>query len=316
MYNPTTRLLTILELLQARGSVTGSELAERLEVEDRSIRRYIMMLRDMGIPVEAERGRYGAYTLRPGFRLPPLMFNDDEILAVVLGLMLGRKLALTDSQGVESALAKIERVLPAELRQRVWALQNSLTLNLVSDDRTPRSEFVQVLSLASYEQKSVFMRYGAYGGNVTERLFDPYGLVYHAGLWYTSGYCHLRQDLRTFRLDRIESIDHRDQSFDRPADFNVLDFVLKSIATIPGAWLVEVILKTSLEEAQQLVPADMATLDVTEAGILMRCYAGNLPWMARFLVNTGVAFVILQPDDLRMAIRTLAENMLRLVDQP
>src|SRR5689334_5691765 len=115
MYNPTLRLLSILELLQSRGEVSGQELSRLVEVDERSIRRYIMLLRDMGIPIEAERGRGGGYALQPGFRLPPLMFNADEITAVTIGLMLMRELGSASALAIESATAKIERVLPADL---------------------------------------------------------------------------------------------------------------------------------------------------------------------------------------------------------
>jgi predicted DNA-binding transcriptional regulator YafY len=314
MYSPTTRLLTILEILQSRGSISGAELAAQLEVENRTVRRYITMLRDMGIPIEAERGRYGSYALRPGFRLPPLMFNNDEILAVVLGLMVTRKLAMTDSQGVDSSLAKIERVLPAELRHRVWALQNTLTLNLVSETRIASSQFVQMLSLATYEQKRVFVRYAASGGNITERLFDSYGLVYHGGVWYASGYCHLRQDLRTFRVDRMQSLIPQNQTFMRPDDFDALNFLMESIATIPGTWYVETLLKTSLDEARQRIPPQMATLEPQPVGVLMRCYVGDLPWVARFLVHTGLSFAVRQPDDLRDTLRNMADDLRRVAD--
>src|SRR5918993_915515 len=91
-YRPTTRLLSMLELLQARGRMGGPELARRLEVGERTVRRYVAMLQEMGVPVEAERGRYGAYTLRPGFRLPPMMFTDEEALALALGLLSARGL--------------------------------------------------------------------------------------------------------------------------------------------------------------------------------------------------------------------------------
>src|SRR5204863_4074973 len=94
VYHPTTRVLAVLELLQSRQRVRGAELAERLEVDGRTVRRYVTMLQDLGIPVEAERGRYGAYRLRPGFKLPPLMFSDEEALAVVLGLLAARQLGL------------------------------------------------------------------------------------------------------------------------------------------------------------------------------------------------------------------------------
>ena len=97
MYHPTTRVLAVLELLQARGRLSGPELAERLEVDLRTVRRYVTMLQDLGIPVEAERGRHGGYRLRPGFRLPPLVFSDDEALALTLGLLSARRLGLVTS---------------------------------------------------------------------------------------------------------------------------------------------------------------------------------------------------------------------------
>src|SRR5690349_11690155 len=108
MYSPTTRLLTILEILQSRNEVSGPELAATLEVDVRSVRRYVTMLRDMGIPVESDPGRYGTYYLRPGFRLPPLMFNGGEILAIILGLMAVRHVGMSGGLAVESAIAKIE----------------------------------------------------------------------------------------------------------------------------------------------------------------------------------------------------------------
>src|SRR3712207_3806131 len=124
MYHPTTRVLTVLELLQSRGRITGPELAERLEVNARTARRYIGMLQDLGIPIEGERGRYGAYVLRPGFKLPPLMFGEDEALALVLGLLAARRIGLAAAApAVEGALAKIERVLPPDLRRRIDAVQ-------------------------------------------------------------------------------------------------------------------------------------------------------------------------------------------------
>ena len=113
MYNPSTRLLTILELLQARGRMSGPELAARLEVSPRSVRRYVTMLQDMGIPVEGERGRFGQYRLRAGYKLPPLMFTDDEALAVVVGIEAARRSGLTgDGAAADTATSKVRRSLP------------------------------------------------------------------------------------------------------------------------------------------------------------------------------------------------------------
>ena len=116
----------MLEVLQARGTVSGRELAERLEVDPRTVRRYAVKLEELGIPVETERGPYGGYRLRPGFKLPPLMLTDDEAAAVVLGLIVSRQTGIaTADSAVDEALAKILRVLPTELRDRVGALEGA-----------------------------------------------------------------------------------------------------------------------------------------------------------------------------------------------
>src|SRR5260370_13345890 len=122
MYHPTTRVLTVLEVVQSQQSFSGPELAKRLEVNVRTVRHYIMMLQDMGIPIESERGRYGAYRLRPGFKLPPLMFTEDEALALTLGLLTARRLGLTvAAPAAEGTLANVDPALPTALRQRVQA---------------------------------------------------------------------------------------------------------------------------------------------------------------------------------------------------
>src|SRR6267154_2591198 len=137
MYHPTTRVLTVLELLQAHRQMSGPKLAERLEVDVRSVRRYIVMLQDLGIPIEAERGRYGTYRLLRGFKMPPMMFTEDEALALTLGLLAARRLGMTiAAPAVEGALAKIDRVLPESLRERVQALQETLVLDVVSPERS------------------------------------------------------------------------------------------------------------------------------------------------------------------------------------
>src|SRR5438105_5393902 len=127
MYHPTTRVLTALELLQSRSRMSGAELADRLEVDRRTVRRYITMLQELGVPVESESGRYGGYRLRPGYKLPPMMFNEEEALALILGLLASRRAGLLDAApAVEGALAKIDRVLPDRVRDRVQAVRGAL----------------------------------------------------------------------------------------------------------------------------------------------------------------------------------------------
>jgi predicted DNA-binding transcriptional regulator YafY len=310
-YSPVARLLTTLDLLQSRPAVTAAQLAERLEVETRSVRRYITMLQDIGIPVEAERGRYGGYRLRPGFKLPPLMWTEEEALAVTLGLQVVQQLGLSQAvTTVESALAKVERVLPLALRERIQAVQETVVLDLATRARTELSAYVMTLSTAAYQGKRAWMCYRARSGDESERAFDCYGLVYHGGWWYTIGYCHLRQDIRTFRLDRIHALESREERFTPPANFDCLAYAIQAFAAIPSRWLAEVLLQTSLEQIREAVPATFATLEETPAGILLRAYDDDLQHTARFLVTLGCPFRVLQPPELVEELRRLAESIL------
>lgn len=319
MYHPTTRVLTVLELLQSHWQMSGPKLAERLEVDIRSVRRYITMLQELGIPIEAERGRYGTYRLRPGYKLPPLMFTEDEALAMTLGLLAARRLGLAvAAPAIEGALAKVDRVLPATLRERVQAVQEMLVLDIVPPDTyvsSPGGSMLLTFSTAAQQERQVWMRYRSGNAEETERAIDPYGLVYHAGLWYAVGHCHLRQDLRMFRLDRVQHAELRDAVFTRPPDFDCLQYLTRTIATMPGTWSVEVLLETTLEEAQKLVPATVATLEEAPNGVVLRCYSQSLDWMAHFLVGLRCPLIVREPSELRDALRGVAQEIAQLADR-
>ena len=195
MYQPTTRLLTVLELLQARGALSGAELARRLEVDRRSIRRYITMLQDLGIPVEGMRGPTGGYRLRPGYKLPPLMFTDQEAVALTLALMAVPRLGLAvDPAALSGALAKLERVLPIPARERVLAVQEVIALSPMLPAPEAESDLVGLLSYAARTNQRVHIGYRAGTGGVTERTIDPYGVVNLGRRWYIACHCHLRDD--------------------------------------------------------------------------------------------------------------------------
>jgi predicted DNA-binding transcriptional regulator YafY len=314
MYSPTTRLLTVLELLQAKASVSGPELAQTLEVDVRSVRRYITMLRDMGIPVESETGRFGSYSLRPGFRLPPLMFTNSEILAVMLGLAAVRHLGLARALAVESAAAKIYRVLPDIVREQAQALQEVLTLNLPASLDTS-DEIIALVSLATYQRQQVWLAYQGQTGEQSERVFDSYGIVYQNGCWYCAGYCHLRHDIRIFRLDRVRQVRLLESRFTSPQAFDTLDYLLTQIATLPEGWQVEVLLGISLERAQALVLRVIGQLEAVEGGVLLRMRAVSLAWAARYLISLDCPLTVLHPPELREELRQVAKAILAIADE-
>ncbi|HEY0601805.1 MAG TPA: YafY family protein [Herpetosiphonaceae bacterium] len=315
MYSPTTRLLTVLELLQSYKQMSGPEMARRLEIDVRTVRRYIVMLQDMGIPVEAERGPYGAYQLQRGHRLPPLMFTDAEAIALTLGLLAIREFHFpVDVAAVEGALAKTERVMPDRLLQQARGLQEAITFHVTQPSVVLENELVVSLSSAVRQRRRVLLRYQSWRGEATERTFDPYGIVYHDGYWYTAGFCHLRRDTRTLRLDRIVALEPAEQVFERPDDFDTLAHVLSSLGSGAGVDQIEVILKTSLEEAQRVTAPLLGTLEPSPDGIVFRRAAYQLEWVAHFLISQNFPVVVVQPAELRDMLRQIAARALEIAD--
>ena len=211
MSHPLTRVLTLLELLQSHSRLTGAELADRLDTDVRTVRRYTAHLRELGIPVEAERGRYGGYRLARGYRMPPLVLTNDEALAVVLGLLAAERLGMgTAAPASAGALAKIERVLPHALREPLAAMRETLsfTANPVTG-QAPGTGVLLALAQATRARETVGICHRSWRQEHTERDIDPYGVVFHTGRWYVVGHDHLRGSLRTFRIDRIASVTAR-----------------------------------------------------------------------------------------------------------
>ena len=316
---PATRLLALLELLQTYGRLGGPELSRRLGVGERTVRRYMTLLADLGIPVEAGRGRYGGYRLRPGFKLPPLMFSEDEALALVLGLLAVRQSGLAGTAtDVEGALAKVERVMPDSLRTRVRAVQEAVVLSGVTRDTRTVGALIGVLSEAAHQRRRVRLRYRAARGEETVREVDTYGVVCYEGVWYAVGHDHLRADLRTFRVDRILGADLRAERFTRPAGFDALAHLEHTLATVPGALAIEVLLETTLEEARRLIPARSATLEQTPRGVLVRGQAQDrqdLSTLAYILAGLRCPMIVRQPPELRDELRALAAHAAWLAER-
>ncbi len=316
MYHPTSRVLTVLELLQSHVQMSGAELAARLEVDRRTVRRYIVQLQDLGIPVEAERGRYGTYRLCSGFKLPPLMFSESEAIALTLGLLAARQLGLNATLAVEGALAKVLRVMPQNLRTRVQAVQETL----VVEQRTSPSQLVThdvlaTMGLAIQQQRQVYLYYQAFEGTVSQRVVDPYGLVYRGDCWYAVSYCHLRADLRTFRLERVLEIKLLDSVFTQPQTFDPLDFVERSLANTPRKYRAEILIKATLEEAQAQIPVVLGVLTAVSEGVLLVCYGDSLAWLARLLLDLSLPLVILQPAELRTEMQCLKARVTRILSE-
>lgn len=314
MSSPATRLFTVLELLQSHEELSGTALAQRLEVDGRTLRRYISKLQALGIPIASDRGRYGAYRLTPGSKLPPMMFTDDEAVALSLGLLFARQFPVGASgAGAQSAQVKLERVLPAGLRAKLRALSSTVQLDLPSAGASVPHEALLTLSAAAHARRRVSMRYGSVKDEASEREFDCYGLAWRNGKWYAVGYCHLRAGLRSFRLDRVKSVVALAATFTSPQNFDAARHLALGLASLPRAHAVTVRLKTDLASARAALFDEIGLFQPVGDDVLLHSQVDDLDWYARQLARLPFDFAVIAPASLRQAVRAVATRLRRLV---
>ena len=312
MASPTSRLLELLELLQARPLTTGREIADRLGIDPRTARRYIDVLQELGIPVEGQRGVGGGYRIRPGYRLPPLMLEDEEAVVVVLGLLATRG-SRTDGSpdAVDGALAKINRVLPTTLRRQVEALEETLSFTRTTGAAPADAAAVLLLADAIRRRRRLTIAYRTFAGEESERELSPHGLVVHSGRWYLAAHDHSRDDLRTFRVDRIGRTALAESACNAPPEgFDAVAYVSRSLASVPWTWEVEALLSLPIDDAARRIPATLAELVDDPDGTVLRMRVDSLDWMATVLAGLGCDFTIRRPDELKASVRALGERLL------
>ena len=314
MSSPPARLLELLELLQGRPLVTGAEIAERLDIDRRTVRRDIAALQGIGIPVDGVRGVGGGYTLRPGFRMPPLMLTAEEAVAVVLGLDAVRRGRLGDLAAVEAAESKIGRVLPAALARRVRALRVTVRFTGRDRDGWPPETGISLL-LAEAVERGLRVRFGyvAADGEPSQRQVSPHGLVVHSGRWYLAAYDHGREAERTFRVDRVRHPrlldDPADPPADPPVDDDVLARVGRSLARAPWPVQAEVVLDLPLEVAARRIPPTLAELTADGGRTVLALRAESLDWAVQVIAGLGCGVHVNRPEELRGALRAHGERL-------
>jgi predicted DNA-binding transcriptional regulator YafY len=301
----TDRVLQLLEALQDRPSATGPELARELGVDVRTLRRDIVALRDLGIPVEGERGRGGSYRIKPGYRVPPLMFTSKEAAAVALGLMAAKRLGVE----TDGALAKVHRVLPDRLRLGVESLEQTLGFTGRIDPEPPDGETLLDLADAARGARRLSVRYTDSRGETTTREITPWGVVAHGGRWYVAAFDHARDTPRTLRADRTSETRPAGRGAKAPRGFDATDFVSRSLASVPWRHGIEVLLHADHETAVERFPPTLAELQPTPEGTLLRMRAESLDWAAGLLAGAGCDFTILHPPELRASVKRLAERL-------
>ncbi|MEV0338953.1 YafY family protein [Nocardia sp. NPDC050713] len=320
MTRPTARVLALLELLQTGGTHTVGELAGRLGVDERTVRRYVTHLTDLDIPVRSVRGRYGGYRLAPGYRMPPLMLTDDEAVAVLLGLLTSR--STTATFAADSATAKLRRVLPPRLTARLDALID--TVEFTADARPEVAVETPVLlrlAEATREHRPVAIGYTDRNGRSSQRTVHPYGLVEHSGRWYLTGEDSSSDELRQFRLDRITAVSTQPGTFAPPAGFEPAAHLLSALANAPYRHEVSIRVMGTLTQVRPLLPATIATVHKidsqpadTEPWVRIRIRAEQLDWIPALLAGLNRPFIIEHPDTLNDAVRALARRLTAAAD--
>ncbi|MFD7299150.1 helix-turn-helix transcriptional regulator [Streptomyces sp. NPDC059897] len=317
MSRPAGRVLTLLELLQSGGTRTVAELADRLGVDGRTVRRYVDHLVDLDVPVESVRGRYGGYRLGPGHRLPPLMLSDDEALAVLLGLIAGRRAGLTAAGGTagETAAAKIRRVLPRPLARRLDTLLDALSFTDAPGEQPPAPDSGVLLAVADAvrHRRPVSVRYVDGEGRRSERTLHPYGIVAHADRWYVAGRDAGLGEDRTLRLDRIADARSLPGTFEEPEGPDPEQRVLSGLATAAYRYEVTLRIHGTVEQIRARLPASVAVLDetepATERGRHVELRVQRLDWLPPVLASLDRPFVVEGPAELRELVGEFAERL-------
>lgn len=323
MPGPTGRVLTLLELLQSGGTRTVAELADRLGVEGRTVRRYVDQLIDLDVPVESVRGRYGGYRLAPGYRLPPLMLSDDEALAVLLGLVAGRRTGLTTTHNTasETAHAKIRRVLPKHLARRLDTLLEALAFTEQPGEfHTPDAGVLLTIADAVRHHRPVSIRYTDGDGRRSERTLHAYGIVAHAGRWYVTGEDARLGEDRTFRLDRVADARTLPGTFEAPVGPDPAQRLLTAFATAEYRYEVTLRIHGTVEQIRARLPTSVASLEeyepaagqearAAERWLRVELRAQRLDWLPPVLASLDRPFVVERPDELRDLVIAFADRL-------
>lgn len=309
MYDPIMRVLTVLEILQARDHVSGSELAARLEVNLRTVQRYIARLQDLCVPVESVRGVGGFYRLKPGFRLPPLMFTDEEVFAVALGLRGLRHLGLSAfAPATEGAAAKLARVLPESLQNSIQMVEEVVALEPGPWVVSTSAESLICVATAIRRRRRLRFGYQSHAKSSSQREIEPYGVAHMDGRWYMVGRCLLRQDLRTFRLDRISQPEISEECFEPAADFDIKTYLNQGMPFVQSTFAIEVWVDLPVAETGSHFGLYRVSMCEENGGTTLRCGRDNLEMFAAMLLSLGCRIAVRQPPELKETFAALAKR--------
>jgi len=312
MGDTTSRALRLLSLLQSRRVWTGSELMSRLKVSERTLRRDIDRLRDLGYEVSSISGPAGGYQLHAGADIPPLLLDDDEAMAIAVSLLTA---AGGTIEGLEEtslrALTKLEHVLPPRIRRRIATLQRAV-VPLVRSWVTVDSEVLTTLAQACRDHERLRFDYQRRDGEQTERHVEPHQLVSINQRWYLLGYDRNRDDWRTFRLDRVKSPWGTRLGFEpRPIPGgSAAEYVEQSLRSMPMRFqAVATVSAPASEIAPRFRRGEAEVEPLGEDRCMIRFQGDALEWLAFMLIWLGADFTIHEPDELIEYVNTVSHRL-------
>jgi predicted DNA-binding transcriptional regulator YafY len=308
------RLLQLLSLLQERREWAGPELAERLQTSSRTIRRDVGRLRDLGYPVESARGPAGGYRLRAGSELPPLLLDDDEAIAIAVGLGTAARASVSGiEESAVRALVKLEQVLPGHLRRRVRALGQAMVARS-PEGPTVDPEHLSLIAAACRDRECLRFAYRRRDGTDSRRVVEPHALAHLGRRWYLVAWDRGRADWRTFRVDRLARPAPAGARFlSRPLPArDAAAFVEQSIAGAPHRFEARVTLHAPAEQVAPRLPAHSVKLEPLDGErCLLLAGDDDVGWLAVRLAMLGVDFDVHEPPELREHLEVLAQRMRR-----
>ncbi len=313
MTSVATRLISMIFLFQSRRQWTVSELSDELDVSDRTVHRYIGMLEEMGIPLYSERGPYGGFSLLRTYKLPPLIFTPEEATVLYMGAQVIKDIwGKTFQDAVTGVTAKLDNVLPDDMRQEVQRAQRSLVVMAGSSrDYSLYHELMADLRDCMADGQKVRLRYHSFSRMETERIVDPYALSFRWGNWYLIGFCHLRGEMRIFRIDRIKGFERLPGHFNVPKDFDARNYLEESMR-----WenQYEVTVQMAPEAAPEMRERSGDWLKVSENeeddSVTVRFEVDNLNWAAGWVLSWGRLAKAIAPPELVEKVKAAAQQLL------
>jgi len=312
MLETSARLLRLLSLLQTHREWSGADLAERLDVTTRTVRRDVEKLRTLGYPVHATAGVAGGYRLGAGAALPPLLLDDDEAVAVAVGL---RTAAAGTVTGIEEtsvrALAKLEQVLPARLRQRVAGLE-SMLVPLPGGGPTVDPEILVTLAAACRDHHRLRFDYRDRADVVTTRTCEPHRLVASGRRWYLVAFDVERHDWRTYRVDRLTPILPTGPRFAprTPPEEDAAAFVSKGVGFEVYPYRGRFLLRAPADAVRERVPADTGVVTAVDAHTCeLRTGARSMLSLVLHVADLGIAFTAVEPREVVDYVRALGDRL-------